>query len=233
VEGLFDTLALMQRLEPRLLIHGHTPLTENLGPEVLPGLEAALRDVYNGVLQAIREGQTLVEILERNVLPESLQSHPSAVVPLVLMRDGLIQRVYHQRTGYWKPDGEGVEPVAPAEWAAALDLLAGGKERAFVRSARALLDQGNAAFALKLIELGELRHPGSRSLPRLRRQALDRLRERYQQLHPFKFILYSGLAGAELPPVAEDIQHDAPTLARLDAAHGSLNEHDLPRSLAG
>ncbi|MBV8714782.1 MAG: hypothetical protein JOZ65_06910, partial [Chloroflexi bacterium] len=35
----------------------------------------------------------------------------------------------------------------------------------------------------------------------LRRQALDRLRELYQQLNPFKFIVYSDWAGAELPPL--------------------------------
>jgi len=38
-------------------------------------------------------------------------------------------------------------------------------------------------------------------LTHLRRQALDRLREQYQQLNPFKFIIYSEWAGAELPPV--------------------------------
>jgi hypothetical protein len=36
----------------------------------------------------------------------------------------------------------------------------------------------------------------------LRRQALERLREVYQQLNPFKFIVYSDWAAAELRPVA-------------------------------
>jgi len=208
-EGLFDALALIRRLAPQQLIHGHTALTENIGPDALPGLDAALQEVYTQALQAIRAGKTLVEILEQNLLPDSLRAHPRAVVPYLLMRDNLIQRVYHQRTGYWQPDGEGIEPISPAEWAAALDLLAGSKERAFVRSARALLDQGHAALAFKLIELGQQRHPTSRTLTRLRRQALDRLRERYQRLNPFKFIAYSGLAGAELPPLPEDVRDDA------------------------
>ncbi|MDQ2741576.1 MAG: MBL fold metallo-hydrolase [Chloroflexota bacterium] len=175
-EGLFETLGLIQRLEPRFLIHGHTPLTENIGPESIPGLEAALRDLHGQALRAIRDGRTLVEILDRNYLPASLESRPSSVVPFLLMRDNLIQRVYHQRTGYWKPDGEGIEQFAPAEWAAALNLLAGRKERAFTGSAKALLGEGNAALALKIIDLGRLSYPSSRSLARLRRQALDRLR---------------------------------------------------------
>ncbi|HEV2236107.1 MAG TPA: hypothetical protein VGR57_05530, partial [Ktedonobacterales bacterium] len=135
--------------------------------------------------------------------------------------------LYHQRTGYWHPDGDGMEPVSPAEWAGALDLLADGRERAFVRSARALLGQGNAALALKLIDLGSQRHPTSRKLAGLRRKALDRLRERYQQLNPFKFIVYSGLAGAELLPVPEDVR-DA---AQRDAPASSESEPTL--SLAG
>jgi hypothetical protein len=82
-----------------------------------------------------------------------------------------------------------------------------------VRSARALLGQGNVALALKLIELGRQCHPTSRTLAGLRRRALDRLRERYQQLNPFKFIVYSGLAGAELLPLPDDAQRDAPAIA--------------------
>jgi glyoxylase-like metal-dependent hydrolase (beta-lactamase superfamily II) len=222
-EGLFETLALIRRLAPRLLIHGHTALTENIGPDSLPGLDAALQEVYAQVLRAIREGKTLVEILEHNQLPGSLRAHPGAVVPFLLMRDNLIQRLYHQRTGYWKPDGEGIEPVSPAAWAAALDLLAGGKERAFARGARTLLGQGNAALALKLTDLGLHRHPASKTLVRLRHQALNRLRERYQQFNPFKFIVYSELAGAELLPVPDDVRRDASAVA----------EHARTRSLAG
>lgn len=200
VEGLFATLALIRRLDPALLIHGHPPLTENFGVAALPGLDAALHELHREVLAALHDGRPLAETLARNLLPDSLRAHPSAVVPFVLMRDNLIQRVYHQRTGYWQPDGENIEPVFPDEWAAALDLLAGGKEQVFARSAQALLDQGNAALALKLADLGLLRYPASATLPHLRARALDRLRERTQQLAPFKFIAYSGLAGAELPP---------------------------------
>jgi len=200
-EGLFETIALIRALSPRLLIHGHPPLTENFTMEALPGLEVALRDVYDKTLQGIGQGKTLVEIIHQNFLPSALRSQPQAVIPFLVMRDQLMTRVYQQRTGYWKPDGEGMEVFAPSEWAAALDLLGGGKEEAFVRSAKALLDRSDDALALKLTDLGLLTYPTSQTLTHLRRQALDRLREQYQQLNPFKFIIYSEWAGAELPPV--------------------------------
>jgi len=200
-EGLLETMRLIQGLQPRLLIHGHPGLTENFAIEAFPGLEAALRDLHGHILRGIREGKTLVEILHQNHLPDILGSHPPAVLPFLVMRDNVVKRVYHQRTGYWKPDGEGIEDFAPGEWAAALDLLGGGKEQAFVRSAKALLGQSDYALALKLVDVGLLRYPASRRLADLRRQALDRLRERHQQLNPFKFIVYSEWAEAQLLPV--------------------------------
>ena len=200
-EGLFETTAMIRSLNPRLLIHGHPPLTEFWTIEALPGLEAALREVYQRTLQGIGEGKTLVQILHQNLLPTTLRSHPRAALPFLVMREQFIKRVYLQRTGYWKPDGEGLELFTPKEWASALNLLSGEKEDAFARSAKALLDQGDYAMTLKLTDLGLLNYSASRTLTDLRRQALDRLREKYQQINPFKFIIYSEWAGAELPPV--------------------------------
>jgi Alkyl sulfatase dimerisation len=194
-------VAVIRSIGPRLLIHGHPPLTENFTMEALPGLDAALQELYQRTLGGISEGRTLVEILHQNVLPVSLREQPSAALPYLIMRDNFVKRVYHQRSGYWKPDGEGIEVLAPKEWAAALNLLAGERESAFVRSVQALLRQGDDALALKLADLGVVSYPASEALPGLRRQALDRLRARHQNLNPFKFIIYSEWAGAELAPV--------------------------------
>jgi len=200
-EGLFETIALIRSLTPQILIHGHPPLTELFTVEALPGIEAALHELYERTRQGIRNGRTLVELLHENILPSSLREHPGAVFRYLVVRDNFIKRVYHQRTGYWKPDGEGLEVVAPREWAGALNLLAGGREDAFVRSARTLLKRGDPVLALKLTDLGLLTYPGSRTLADVRRQALDGLRARHQQLNPFKFIIYSEWAGADLSPV--------------------------------
>jgi len=202
LEGLLNTLRVIQDLRPSLLIHGHPPLTELFTINALPGLQPALGELDRFIRHGIRTGQTLVELLHHNYLPTVLQAHPAAVMPFIVMRDNVIKRVYHQQSGYWKPDGEGVEHLAPVEWAAALNLLGGGKEQAFVKSATTLLAQGDAILAHKLVDFGLLCYPSSRPLIDLRRRALDRLREVYQQLNPFKFIVYSEWAAAELRPVA-------------------------------
>jgi glyoxylase-like metal-dependent hydrolase (beta-lactamase superfamily II) len=200
-EGLFETTALIRSLQPRLLVHGHPPLTEVYTAQALPAIESALHELHQRVRTAMSEGRTLAEILHNNILPASLREHPGAVVPYLVMRDNFVKRVYHQSTGYWKPDGEGMEVLAPAEWAAALDLLGGQREDAFVRTVRGLAQRGDDVLALKVADLGLVRYPSSEALTTLRRRALDNMRLRNQQMSPFKFIIYSEWAGAELSPI--------------------------------
>ena len=45
--------------------------------------------------------------------------------------------------------------------AAALDLLAGGREDAFTAAARTLISQNDDVLALQIIEPGLLRHPAA------------------------------------------------------------------------
>jgi len=200
-EGLFETMALIRSLQPRMLVHGHPPLTDIFTAGALPAVEVALQELHQRVRTAVSGGRTLAEILHDNILPTSLREHPGAVAPFLVMRDNFVKRVYHQSTGYWKPDGEGMEVLAPAEWAAALDLLGGHREDAFVRTVRGLTERGDDVLSLKLADLGLVRYPSSEALTTLRRRALDNLRLRYQQMNPFKFIIYSEWAGAELSPV--------------------------------
>jgi glyoxylase-like metal-dependent hydrolase (beta-lactamase superfamily II) len=200
-EGLLETLAFIASLRPSLLIHGHTTLTEQFTAEAVPGLEAALTQLRGQVLDGIRDGRTLPDILEQASLPAALRDHPTAVVPYLVIRDHFTERLYHQHTGYWQPDGQGLEPATAAEHAAALDLLAGGREERFAAAAATLIGQGDHALALEIIQPGLLRHPASSTLAGLRRTALHRLMEQYQQFDPFKFLIYAELAGAEIGPV--------------------------------
>jgi hypothetical protein len=83
-----------------------------------------------------------------------LRDHPTAVVPYLVTRDHFTERLYHQHTGYWQADGTGLEPATAAEHAAALDLLAGGKEEQFAAAAATLIGQGDYALALEIIQPG-------------------------------------------------------------------------------
>jgi glyoxylase-like metal-dependent hydrolase (beta-lactamase superfamily II) len=199
-EGLLATLAFIASLRPRLLIHGHPTLTENFTAEAVAGLEAALTQLHGEVLDGIRGGRILPDILAAASLPAVLREHPTAVVPYLVIRDHFTERLYHQHTGYWPLDGRGLEPSTAAEQAAALDLLAGGRAEQFAAAADTLIGQGDHALALEIIEPGLLRYPASTALAGLRRTALHRLMEQHQQFDPFKFLIYAELAGAEIGP---------------------------------
>ncbi len=200
-DGLLEALAFIGSLRPRLLIQGHATLTELFTAEAVPGLQAALTQLHSEVLRGIRYGRTLPDILEQASLPAVLREHPTAVVPYLVTRDHFTERLYHQRTGYWQPDGTGLEPATAAGHAAALDLLAGGREEQFAAAAATLISQGDHALALQIIQPGLLCHPASSTLAGLRASALHRLMEQHQQLDPFKFLIYAELAGAEIGPV--------------------------------
>nr|WP_127933761.1 hypothetical protein [Nonomuraea polychroma] len=199
-QGLFEAMQMIIDLRPRQLIHGHTALTDNYTIETFPGLLAALRDLERIVAAGIADGLTLVEILQLNHLPGVLKDHPVSVMPYLVTRDNFIQRVHRQRTGYWHRGGEGIERFAPAELAAALDLLAGESPAAFNTAGLALARRGEHALALHVVDLGLLSHPDDPELVGLRQSLLDSLVAQNQMLNPFKFMHYAALADLELAP---------------------------------
>ena len=188
-DGLLETLAEIAELNPRVLVHGHSILTEFFTAETVPGLLLALAELRDGSLAAIRRGQSLTSVLAENVLPETLRSHPEAVGPYLIIREHFVQRLYQQDSGYWQPDGQGLglEPIGSGERAAALDLLAGGRASRFADAAATLLGQRDPALALEIATAGLLRHRRHSELERLRREALLRLMERYQLQDPFRY----------------------------------------------
>jgi glyoxylase-like metal-dependent hydrolase (beta-lactamase superfamily II) len=200
-EGLLETLRFISELRPRVLIQGHTPLTELFTVEAIAGLEAALTELRGQVLDGFRASLTLPAVLDRNILPGVLRDHPKAVVPYLVVRDHFAARLYQQRAGYWLPDGQGLEPLTAGVHAAALDLLAGERPEPFVTAAATLVGQGDHALALEIVQAGLLRYPDSTALAGLRESALRRLLEQHQQLDPFKFLIYAELAGAEIGPI--------------------------------
>jgi hypothetical protein len=116
------------------------------------------------------------------------------------MREGFVQRLHDQRTGYWKADGDGVDPVGRAQWAAALDLLAGGRTQAFAAAGEELLTRGEPAAALRIVDCALLSHPDDTALAGLRGRILRALVERHQLFSPFRFAYYAGLAGLTVEP---------------------------------
>jgi len=200
-EGYLEALAKVRSLAPRRVIHGHPPLTRFFTVEAIPGLEAALRSLYERSLPDARHGRPLPEILHDNYLPESLHDTPKAVVPYLVVRDHFLQRLHLQNAGYWQADGEGIESFTRAEQAAVLDRFGGGGEGPFTRVAEDLISRGDAPLALRVADLGLLQYPKSETLQKARKRALSMMIERYSPVDPFRFIVFSQWADASLREV--------------------------------
>lgn len=200
VDGLLDAIAQIRALAPTQLIHGHAPLTLNFTVEILPALGEAIARTRDLTIDRMRHARTQSETVAEAFLPESLALQPGAVVPFLLMRDNVIARLYQQRTGYWKPDGEGMEVYTRTEQAAAFDLIGGGRDTAFARAAGSLNERGDYGMALRVADLGLAAHPRSAPLAGQKQRALEGLRARYQ-FNPFKFLIYSEMAHDEVPEV--------------------------------
>ena len=124
-------------------------------------------------------------------------------MPFGVTRDLFVQRIYRERAGYWSADGTGMDEFTNDEWASAFDLFGGRKEAAFVSASAELLSRGDAGMALRLIDLGLRRYPASGALRDNRSRALQLLQARYQQINPFRFIIYSGWSGRDVPALRE------------------------------
>jgi glyoxylase-like metal-dependent hydrolase (beta-lactamase superfamily II) len=202
-EGYLQTLEKVRSLRPRRLIHGHPPLTSLFNMDAVPGLEAALRSLHDRYLPDALRSRPLAEMLHDNYLPPSLRENPKAVIPYLVVRDHFLQRLYRQNGGYWQSDGEGMDSFTRAEWAALLDQFGDGSDASFSRVAADLLERGDATLALRVAEMGLLRHGNSERLRNARKRALSMLIERYNPVDPFRFIIYSQWAEAALRPVAD------------------------------
>ena len=198
-EALIDVIERLIALGPDTLVHGHGVLTELFTAENLDPMRRSLLELRRLVRLGVRESRPLAEILHSALLPDLLQDHPSAVLPVYVIRQGFVQRLHREMTGYWQPDGSGIEVVGEDAWASALDLLAGSDEGRWGEVVASLNRGGDFALAHRLAERGVRAHPESERLRAGRIRALRGLRERYQSTNPFKLIIYSQQAGEELP----------------------------------
>jgi glyoxylase-like metal-dependent hydrolase (beta-lactamase superfamily II) len=202
-EGLLDTLQLLRDLRPDLLIHGHAPLTATFTPAALAGLSPALTDLYQVIRGDISAGRSVHDILGRNHMPEVLRSHPASALPYILLRDNVIRRVHRQRTGYFQPELDSIDLISPREWNAVLGMVSGGRVDVYLTAIEDLLERDDLTLALRLADAALENHPGSARAAELRQATLIRLVERNQQTSPFKFVIYSELAGVSVPEMID------------------------------
>ena len=200
LQGLFDAIDVVVQTHPKILLHGHEPLTRIFAsPEMLAHLKTDLAWLQDQVLAAIRRGEERAAIQQANLIPPGLADGDFRThQPYLVLRENVINRLYDQNVGYWQPDLQGVDYVSRTDRGALLVDYLGVSEDQMVRAAKRMIADGNYALAAEALDWTRDRFDASQSFRDEERLAYEKLMEKYQAFNPFKFIIYSWRA--ESPP---------------------------------
>jgi glyoxylase-like metal-dependent hydrolase (beta-lactamase superfamily II) len=204
VQGLLDAIDLVVQKNPRYMLHGHEPLTRNFSsPDMLAQLKRNLGWLRDQVLTAIRRGDTRAAIHQANLIPPDLLSgRPDALLPYLILREHVIDRLYHQNVGYWQADLEGLDHLGDSDRAELLVDYLGLSEKRLVTAAEKMAADGKYELAASLLEASAARFGHTESIAKAERLVYLKLMEKYQNTDPFKYILYSAKIGEQTPDMA-------------------------------
>ena len=170
---------------------------------MLAQLKTDLAWLREQVLSAIRRGDENAVVQQANLIPpDLLTGHPGAILPYMIMREHLIDRLYDQNVGYWQADLEGISHISHADRGESLVNYLGVSERQFARALERMVADGKYELAASLLESSGGRFARSGSVAKAERLIYRKLMEQYQNYDPFKFILYSAKAGEQTPQMA-------------------------------
>jgi glyoxylase-like metal-dependent hydrolase (beta-lactamase superfamily II) len=204
LQGLLDAIDVVVQKNPRYMLHGHEPLTRNFSsPDMLAQLKTNLGWLRDQVLTAIRRGDTRAAIHQANLIPPGLlNGRPDALLPYLILREHVIDRLYHQKVGYWQADLEGLDHLGDSDRAELLVDYLGLSEKQIVKAVEKMDADGKYELAASLLEPASARFGRTESIAKAERLVYLKLMERYQNTDPFKYILYSAKIGEQTPAMA-------------------------------
>jgi glyoxylase-like metal-dependent hydrolase (beta-lactamase superfamily II) len=204
LQGLLDAIDIVKEKNPRYMLHGHEPLTRNFSsPDMLVQFKANLGWLRDQVLTAIRRGDTRAAIHQANLIPPGLlNGRGDVLLPYLLLREHVIDRLYHQNIGYWQAGLEGLDYLGDSDRAELLVDYLGLSEKRLVRAADQMAADGKYELAASLLESSSARFGRTESIAQAERLVYLKLMEKYQNTDPFKYILYSAKIGEQIPAMA-------------------------------
>ncbi len=204
LQGLLDAIDVVKQKNPRYMLHGHEALTRNFSsPDMLAQLKTNLSWLRDQVLTAIRRGDTRAAIHQANLIPpDLLNGRPDVLLPYLVLREHVIDRLYHQNVGYWQADLEGLDHIGDSDRAELLVDYLGLSEKQLVKAAEKMAADGKYELAASLLKSSSARFGRTESIAKAERLVYLKLMEKYQNTDPFKYILYSAKIGEQTPAMA-------------------------------
>jgi len=155
------------------------------------------------VLSAIHRGDTRAAIHRANLVPPGLlYGRLDALHPYLILREHVVDRLYHRNVGYWKANLEGLDHLGESDRAELLVDYLGHSEQQLVAAAEKMAKDGKYELAASLLESSIARFGRTEPLTKAERLVYLKLMEKYQNTDPFKYILYSAKIGEQTSAIA-------------------------------
>ena len=205
LQGLFDAIDVVVEKHPRHILHGHEPLTQNFSsPEMLAQVKTNLTWLRDEVRAAIRRGDSRAAIHQANLIPPGLlNGRADVLLPYLILREHVIDRLFRQNVGYWQANLEGLDHLSDFDRAELFVDYLGLSEKQLVTAAEKIVRDGKYELAASLLESSAARFGRTGSIARAERLVYLKLMEKYQNTDPFKYILYSAKIGEQTPAMAK------------------------------
>lgn len=192
IPGLFASIDTAVALQPVHLLHGHEPLTTLFdSTALLAQMKGHLQWLYRMTLQSISRGADRAAIHHLNLIPPDMLDTPAAQVPYLVMREHFIDRVYDQNVGYWQPGLAGLDQLSTKELGSVFSYYLALSDQQLASIAEKMLANGDLELAGKTVNQALGQYPESEALLRVKKETFLRLKQKYENFDPFKFIEYS------------------------------------------
>ena len=203
VEGALAVIDVLHNLNPKVLLHGHEPLTRLFrSTQILDELKPKLAWLRDEVLVAMKDGKERASIQQSNLIPPSLSDSSSEVqLAYLVMRENLINRVFEQNSGYWQNGLQGLDVLTVADYGAALQYLHLSDEQVAAAAER-MMSNGRHEGAAALLRWAASAYPNSELIRKARAHAYLNLMAKFQEFNPFKFIMYGSQIGETVPQMS-------------------------------
>jgi glyoxylase-like metal-dependent hydrolase (beta-lactamase superfamily II) len=193
VDGMLAAIEQVHALKPRVLLHGHEPLTRVFkSTAMLDDLHAQIVWLRAQVLTAMENGSERGAIHAANLIPPDLERSGSDVhMAYLVLRENVINRLFDQNSGYWRNGLHGLDALTSTDRGEVLDYL-GVSESSLISAIDRMVVDGKYELAAETLRSIEPRVAKSERLRAQRDVVYLKLMEKYQEFNPFKFIVYSA-----------------------------------------
>lgn len=125
--------------------------------------------------------------------PPNLNETSEIQLTYLVLRENFINRIFDKYIGYRETDLHGVNHLSKKEFGAALVHYLEITEKELALAIKNMVANGDHELAGWLSELALTQFPESVKLKEEHENAFIKLKEKYQELSPFKFFLYSDV----------------------------------------